>query len=144
MEPNQNPPSEREWTIQEQEEFFASVDAITSIPNGSMVGSWASNGPLSWNIEDLLHSLYPSIHVTHIVSPEQGWPVAYHCPLCSETVFVLSLWAAKPTVDGKEFEGYHKLKEMCAHETLGFEHNMKLGMKGYNTPIDLKSGGLLL
>jgi hypothetical protein len=29
MEPNQNPPCEREWTIAEREEFFASQDAIS-------------------------------------------------------------------------------------------------------------------
>ena len=31
MEINDNPPSEREWTIAEREEFFASQDAITGL-----------------------------------------------------------------------------------------------------------------
>jgi len=39
MEPNQNPPSEREWTQQEMEEFFASQDAVTGLPNGSLAGA---------------------------------------------------------------------------------------------------------
>ena len=38
MEPNQNPPSEREWTVEEREEFFASVDAITGLPWHVMPG----------------------------------------------------------------------------------------------------------
>jgi hypothetical protein len=34
MEPNQNPPCEREWSQEEMEEFFASQDAITGLfPN---------------------------------------------------------------------------------------------------------------
>jgi hypothetical protein len=41
MEPNQNPPSEREWTIEEREEFFASQDAMTGLFNGM-----ASNAPM--------------------------------------------------------------------------------------------------
>jgi hypothetical protein len=31
MDANQNPPSEREWTIVEREEFFASQDARTGL-----------------------------------------------------------------------------------------------------------------
>jgi hypothetical protein len=31
MEPNQNPPSERDWTPEEREAFFASQDAVTGI-----------------------------------------------------------------------------------------------------------------
>ena len=41
MDANQNPPSEREWTEQEKEEFFASPDAITGLINGAV----ASNHP---------------------------------------------------------------------------------------------------
>ena len=67
MEINQNPPSEREWTIPEREEFFAGQDARTT-----------------------------SIHVTHITPPEQGWPIDLYCPLCEETTFLLSPWANKP------------------------------------------------
>jgi hypothetical protein len=44
MDANQNIPSEREWTPQEMGEFFASTDAITGLPSGSLAGAWASNG----------------------------------------------------------------------------------------------------
>ena len=75
------------------------------------------------------------IHVTSIKPPEQGWPIAMYCPICKVTTFVLSPWAAKPE-DGD----YFKMNDMCADEVLGFKHNMQLGMKGYNAPIDLKPG----
>ena len=39
MEPNQNPPSEREWTIEEREEFFASQDAITGLDPCAMMSN---------------------------------------------------------------------------------------------------------
>jgi hypothetical protein len=109
MEPNQNPPSERAWSIAEQEEFFASQDAIT--------GATISNAPFREN-----WFLYPAgIHVTHIVPPTQGWPIAMHCPLCKETTFLLSPWAAKP-----EKGDYWRMTETCARSD---QHNMELAMK---------------
>lgn len=110
---------EREWTIEEQEEFFASVDAITGIPNGCLIGGWASNGPLSWNIEDLLRTIYPGIHVTSITPPEQGWPIVAHCDLCHKTEIVLSPWAVKPS-DGD----YFKMNGTCLDEENHLKHNM--------------------
>jgi hypothetical protein len=38
-EPNQNPPSERGWTIAEREEFFASQDAMTGLFNGAVASN---------------------------------------------------------------------------------------------------------
>ena len=34
-----NPPSERDWTIEEQEEFFASQDAVTGMFNGTPINN---------------------------------------------------------------------------------------------------------
>ena len=39
MDANQNPPSERDWTPEEKEEFFSSQDAVTGLFSGM-----ASNG----------------------------------------------------------------------------------------------------
>ena len=37
MDPNQNPPSERQWTPEEMEEFFSSQDAVTGLfPSGAV------------------------------------------------------------------------------------------------------------
>lgn len=99
MEPNQNPPCEREWTIFEREEFFAGQDAVTGIFNVAPTG----------------------IHVTHIVPPAQGWPIAMHCPICKETTFLLSPWAAKP-----EKGDYWRMTETCARSG---QHNMEIAMK---------------
>ena len=164
MDPNQNRPSEREWTAQEKEEFFASTDAITGLPNGSLAGAihpgwtnkvrmpkfveavekfikdlppqppieWSTsawNGPLIeldpndpfGHMERLFSS---GIHVTAIVPPEQGWPIALYCPICKETTFVLSPWAVKPH-DGD----YHKMTEVCASEEHGMDHNLQLGLR---------------
>jgi hypothetical protein len=139
-EPNQNPPSEREWTIAEREEFFASQDAITGILNGIpsqppiewSTGAW--NGPL---IEldhddpfgDLERIFRRGIHVTKIVPPEQGWPMAFYCPLCKETTFLLSPWAVKPK-DGD----YFKMNETCASEEHYYQHNMQMAMRTFPVP----------
>jgi hypothetical protein len=154
---NNNPPSERDWTEQEREEFFPSTDAITGLPNGSTAGTWAIHFPKqppiewstgAWNgpIIELdpadpfghMESLFSSgIHVTSIVPPEQGWPVASYCSLCKKTVFMLSLWAVKP-LDGD----YFKINEMCVDEVDGFKHNMQFGIKDYSSPIELKPGDM--
>lgn len=61
------------------------------------------------------------IHITSIVPPEQGWPIAMHCPICKTTVFMLSTWAIKPT------EGdYFLMRETCADEKLSAIHNMSM------------------
>jgi hypothetical protein len=127
MEPNQNPPSERAWSIAEQEEFFASQDAIT--------GAIISNAPFREN-----WFLYPAgIHVTHITPPAQGWPIAMHCPICRETTFILSPWAAKP-----EKGDYWRMKETCGSDVLCEMHNIqmaydKMNMEILRHPISPKS-----
>ncbi len=115
MEPT--PPSEREWTIAEREEFFAGQDAVTGIFNVAPTG----------------------IHVTHITPPAQGWPIAMHCPLCKETMFVLSLYTNKP-----EHGDYWEMTDICGSEVLGQEHNLlnaldKMQMDILRYPISPKS-----
>ena len=126
MDQNQNPPNMLDALLGEgaTENIFGF--ASTGIFNNG--SATYTNGTLKQT----------GIHVTSIVPPEQGWPVAYYCPLCRETTFVMSPWAVKPTVDGKEFDGYHKIKDMCASEEHGFRHNMEMGMKCYNAPINLR------
>jgi hypothetical protein len=136
MEPNQNVPSEREWTEEEKEEFFSSQDAITGLPNSAMAGAPINNMPFTPSVD--LFRRRVGIFVTSIVPSEQGWPIALYCPLCRTTVFVLSPWSVQPE-DG----GYLRINDMCGDEVHGFNHNMRLGMKGWNAPIDLKPGKLI-
>jgi hypothetical protein len=130
MDPNQNPPSERDWTEQEKDEFFASQDALTGIfngvpnqlPIGWSTGAW--NGPIikldpDDPFGDLEHFIHPGIHVTSIVPPEQGWPIAAHCTHCRNTVIVLSPYAKKPE-DGD----YYMLKGTCLDEEMNVQHNL--------------------
>ena len=127
MEINDNPPSEREWTIAEMEEFFAGQDART--------GGTITNAPFREN-----WFLYPAgIYVTKIVPPEQGWPIAMHCPICRETTFILSLYAAKP-----EKGDYWRMTDICGSEVLGQAHNLlmtldKMQMDILRLPISPKS-----
>ena len=139
MEPNQNPPSERDWTPEEMEEFFASQDAVTGLLGGGVATNWTPSEvlppitlkSLQEAYANVQEKLFPSIHITSIVPPESGWPIVAHCDLCKKTVIVLSPWAIKPE------DGDYWRMEMCGDETLAFEHNMKLGMKGWNEPIEL-------
>lgn len=43
MDANQNPPSERDWTIEEREEFFASQDAVTGLFSGAVAYNGVPN-----------------------------------------------------------------------------------------------------
>ncbi len=97
---NQNPPSEREWSIEESEEFFATHDAITGLPWIGMAGR-------------------TGIVVTNIVPPEQGWPIVAHCALCHKTEIILSPWAVKP-----EKGDYWKMEGTCLDEEQHIKHNM--------------------
>jgi hypothetical protein len=108
MEPNQNPPSERAWSIAEQEDFFAGQDAMTGLFNVAPTG----------------------IHVTHITPPAQGWPIAMHCPICRETTFLLSPWAAKPVRCD-----YFKMNDVCGSIEHGGQHNLRMSMKIDDHPI---------
>ena len=130
MDQNQNLPSDRKWTIEEQEEFFASQDALTcnfndvpkQPPIGWSTGAW--NGPI---IEldpedpfgDLERRFNRGIHITSIVPPEQGWPIVAHCDLCHKTEIVLSPWAKKPD-DGD----YFLMNGTCLDEEKHIKHNM--------------------
>jgi hypothetical protein len=101
---------EREWTVAEREEFFASQDAVTwnqkFIPDGAR------------------------IVITSIVPPEQGWPIAMHCPICKVTTFLLSPWAIKP-----EKGDYWKMNDVCASDEHFHEHNMRIAMKSFDWSI---------
>ena len=136
MDQNQNLPSDREWTIEEQEKFFASQDAVTGLPNGSLAGAWVCNGPMFSEVPTLAslqktlaeydakfarpNVIIPSgIHITFIVPPEQGWPIVAHCDLCHKTEIVLSPWAKKPD-DGD----YFLMNGTCLDEEKHIKHNM--------------------
>jgi hypothetical protein len=125
MEPNDNPPSEREWTIEEMEEFFSDKYTNAYASNSKPVDS------SSITLASLQQALseydrkFPrpddvvvvrGIFVMSIAPPEHGWPMAMHCPICKETTFILSPWAIEPK-DG----GYFKM-EACVSEV----HNMRL------------------
>lgn len=166
MEPKgyYDPPSEREWTIAEREEFFASQDArvapglsgspvnvapfrpnpqthrcgdliaidFSSVPHPSPIewstGAW--NGPLHpLSSDDPFGELArfvrpPGIHITSIVPPEHGWPIAMHCPICKETTFLLSPWAIKP-----ERGDYLRMSDVCASDVFGDTHNIQMALE---------------
>jgi len=130
MDANQNPPSERDWTEQEKEEFFASQDAVTGMFNEGIASNagtyWRDTLPISpsWlrMITDEMGTKFPAgygIVVTSIVPPEQGWPIVAHCDLCKKTVIVLSPWAIKP-----EKGDYWKMEGTCLDEDEHIKHNM--------------------
>jgi hypothetical protein len=117
-----------------------SYDAITGIPKSNLAGSWASNGPIEWStgwwngpifplssddpFGDLYRFTHPGIYVTSIVPPEEGWPVAFYCPICKETTFLLSPWAVKPT-EGQ----YFTMTDTCASDEFHHQHTMILAME---------------
>ena len=129
MEPNQNPPCEREWTIQEREEFFASIGLsgtpINKEPFRPIEWSTSTwNGPIhplssDDPFGDLERFIHPGVNITSIVPPEQGWPIVAHCDLCKKTVIVLSPYAVKP-----EKGDYFLLKGTCLDEELNVKHNL--------------------
>jgi len=146
MEPNQNPPSERDWTPEEMEEFFASQDAVTGMFNEGIASNagtyWRDTLPISpsWlrMITDEMGTKFPAgygIVVTSIVPPEQGWPIVAHCDLCRKTVIVLSPWAVKP-----EKVDYWKMEGTCLDEDLHIKHNM-YPQKWYPWPTKPLPGG---
>ena len=119
MEPRSyfDPPCEKNWTIEEMEEFFALQDARTYY-HGSYVSD--PNSPFSlsnahmWSNESFAPR---GIHLSHIVPPAQGWPIAAYCPKCMETTFILSPWAAKPK-DGD----YFRMNDTCISKGLSGKH----------------------
>jgi hypothetical protein len=64
------------------------------------------------------------IHVTAIVPPAQGLPIAMYCPICKETTFMLSPWAIKP-----ERGDYWVINDQCASEENSYRHNIQMAMK---------------
>lgn len=122
MDANQNPPSEREWTPHEMEEFFAGYDAVTGLPNGSMAGAWSNNSgstPTSW-IAGLPFYRPSGVIVTAITTPSSGWPIAYYCPICKTTTFMLSIWAEKP----RDCD-YIRVNEICVSDEDNVAHNIE-------------------
>lgn len=78
-------------------------------------------------IADGMDNIYgkpKGIHVTSIVPPEHGWPIAFHCSICKETIFLLSTWANKP-----EKGDYYKMNDVCASDEQSYAHNLKMAMK---------------
>lgn len=135
MDTNQNPPSERDWTLEEMEEFFKSQDAVTGMFSGSPIklNSYHPNSSVL-NCGDYIADVWPwwmqrGIHVTALTPPESGWPVAFHCPLCRETTFLLSPWACKPS------DGDYWRVEMCANETEAFRHNLQMSVGQTPAPV---------
>ena len=127
MDANHNPPSERDWTIEEQEEFFSSQDAITGLLGGGVATNWTPSeslppitlSGLQETYADFEEKFFRGIHITSIVPPEQGWPIVAHCDICHKTEIVLSPYAAKPS-DGD----YWKLNGTCLDEEKHIKHNM--------------------
>jgi hypothetical protein len=95
------------------------IEWYTSAWNGPVI-KLDSDDPFG----DMERIFRRGIHITSIVPPEQGWPIAMHCPICKETTFMLSLWAVKPK-DGD----YFLHKELCASEEFSHRHNMELATK---------------
>lgn len=60
----------------------------------------------------------PGINITHMVQPESGGVIAYHCSKCKTTVILRDQYGKKPE-DGDLF-----LAEMCADD---FRHNFADG-----------------
>jgi hypothetical protein len=86
-----DPPCEREWTIEEMEEFFASQDARTGFFNGTPTNftPFRPDPSVHYYGNELAYSMstglesflywrpeWKGIHVTGIVPPEQGWPIS--------------------------------------------------------------------
>ena len=146
MDANQNPPSEREWTVEEREAFFSSDNAITGLPNSALAGMPTNALPFRPTASinhcgDELAKEWPwcietGIHVTSVTPPESGWLMSFYCSLCKETWFLLSPWALKPK------EGDYWRIQMCGSDVEGFRHNLQLGMKGYDEPIELQPSSL--
>ena len=147
---------EREWTVAEREEFFASQDAVTGMFNGTPINKepfrpaaytnncgdhlakeWEENPPTVESIKQIMdwwnQKSIPDgarIVITSIVPPEQGWPIAMHCPICKVTTFLLSPWAIKP-----EKGDYWKMNDVCASDEHFHEHNMRIAMKSFDWSI---------
>jgi hypothetical protein len=117
---------------EEREVMFSGVpnNIAPFRPNSSIVYSgdeiakeWEQNPPTLESLQKLMEwwNKKPSgIHVTSIVSPDQGWPIAMHCPICKKTTFLLSPWAIKP-----EKGDYWRMNEICA-DSEEHTYNMSL------------------
>ena len=62
-------------------------------------------------------TIQAGIYITHIVPPEQGWPIAMYCPICKVTRFALTPYGTKPK-DGD----YFKMNDVCEYA----QHTIKL------------------
>ena len=129
MGANQNPPSERDWTPEEMEDFFS--DKWKDAYNGQIASVMTNGADLSnkepITLEKLLKTQHDlerlvaprGIYITSIVHPEQGWPIVAHCDICHETVIVLSPYAIKP-----ENGDYYLMNGTCLNEEEHIKHNM--------------------
>jgi hypothetical protein len=107
------------FSIAEMEDFFSGPDALT----GTFSGGVANNACLPYDWIDFGKAT--GIYVTSITPPESGWPFALHCPLCKETVFILSPWAIKP-----EKGDYWRIEGTCGNEddATRMKHDMQMSM----------------
>jgi len=64
------------------------------------------------------------IIITSIKTPEVGWPVLLHCPLCGRSEIVLSLWAIKP-----ERGDYFWMEKICIDDEMHHQHNMRFAIE---------------
>jgi hypothetical protein len=127
MDANQNPPSERDWTIEEQEAFYASHDAVKGLLGGGVATNRTPSEVLppitlkglQDTYADFQEKFFRGIHITSIVPPEQGWPIVAHCDMCKKTVIGLSPGAIKP-----EKGDYWKMEGTCLDEEKHIRHNM--------------------
>jgi hypothetical protein len=150
MEPNNNPPSERDWTEQEKDEFYTSIGLSGTPINNTPFYPNAVNAPTEPITLDYLkrtlaefdekfsrpNVAVPSgVNVTSITPPESGWPIVAHCNLCRKTVILLSPWAVKP-----EKGDYWKLEGTCLDEEDHIKHNMYPQTWAYPWPIKPVTG----
>jgi hypothetical protein len=65
-----------------------------------------------------------SIEITHVVPPEQGWPIAGYCAICRAHHIVLSPFALKPE-DGMLFIA----DQTCLNEPTSQEHTLDMSLR---------------
>lgn len=88
-----------------------------------ILDGWFDNSSLFFGPSITNTQKQSGIFITSIAHPEHGWPVAYYCSICRETVFLLSPWAEKPK-DGD----YWLINNICANEEHQVRHNMIMAL----------------
>lgn len=64
------------------------------------------------------------VEVTHIVPPEQGWPIAVYCPICRTLSFLYCAYGIKPE------KGDYFLMRSCVDD---LRHSLELSNPLYNS-----------